>query len=169
MGLSERLQLVYDQLLPDEDVWDFCCDHGYLGGTAYKSEKFRDIYFVDPVPSIMESLQNRFQKFVYKPENKSTAYFLTQKGEDVSQPVLGTVSIIGVGGLTIYEILFGLAQTNYLQARRLVLGPHRDSEKLLKMISEQDLFKNYKFHDQKSVVENSRQRDFFIFEKMTPI
>lgn len=166
MGLSDRLQLVFDQLLPDKDVWDFCCDHGYLGGTAYKSERFKDIYFVDPVPSIMESLKNRFQTFVYKSENKSKAHFLTQKGETITEPIYGTVSIIGVGGTTICEILKGLVNNNVLQADRIILGPHKDSKKMLEFISNESSFSLYKMHDQKSVVENGRQRDFFIFDKI---
>lgn len=164
MALSERLQLVFDHLLPNEDVWDFCCDHGYLGGTAYKSQLFKDIYFVDPVPSIMDSLQNRFQTFVYKETSQSKAYFLTQKGETVDQIVQGTISIIGVGGSTICEILKGLAQNHKLQAKRIICGPHRDYEKVLTMIHEDDSFKNYKLKEKQSVIENGRQRDFFIFD-----
>ncbi len=164
MHLSIRLQLVYDQLLQNEDVWDFCCDHGYLGGAAYKSQNFKNVYFVDPVPSIMNSLKQRFQTFVYREENKSQAYFLVQKGEDVTLPVHGTVSIIGVGGLTICEILNGLAENNVLQARRLVLGPHRDSEKLVEMIEKNDRLKNFKLTEKKDVVENGRKRDFYIFD-----
>src|SRR6218665_312292 len=114
MYLSIRLQLVYDHLLPDQDVWDFCCDHGYLGGAAYKSESFKDVYFVDPVTSIMDNLKNRFQTFVYKAENKSNAHFLVQKGESVSQVVQGNVCIVGVGGLMICDILKSLAENKLL-------------------------------------------------------
>jgi len=164
MYLSIRLQLVYDHLLPDQDVWDFCCDHGYLGGAAYKSQSFKDVYFVDPVPSIMDNLKNRFQTFVYSADNKSTAHFLIQKGETVTQVVQGNVCIVGVGGLMICDILKSLAENNLLQAKRLILGPHRDSEKLVEMIEKNDLFKKYKLIKKKDVMENGRKRDFFIFD-----
>jgi tRNA (adenine22-N1)-methyltransferase len=164
MYLSIRLQLVYDHLLADQDVWDFCCDHGYLGGAAYKSQSFKDVYFVDPVPSIMDNLKNRFQTFVYSAENKSTAHFLVQKGETVTQLVQGNVCIVGVGGLMICDILKSLAENNLLQAQRLILGPHRDSEKLVEMIEKNDLFKKYKLAKKKDVMENGRKRDFFIFD-----
>lgn len=164
MYLSIRLQLVYDHLLADEDVWDFCCDHGYLGGAAYKSKNFKDVYFVDPVPSIMDNLKNRFQTFVFSADNKSNAHFLVQKGETVTQVVKGNVCIVGVGGLMICDILKSLAENNLLQAKRLILGPHRDSEKLVEMIEKNDLFKKYKLIKKKDVMENGRKRDFFIFD-----
>lgn len=164
MYLSIRLQLVFDHLVPDQDVWDFCCDHGYLGGAAYKSRSFKDIYFVDPVPSIMDNLKNRFQTFVLTADNKSQAHFLVQKGETVSQIVQGNVCIVGVGGLMICDILKSLAEKNLLQAKRLILGPHRDSEKLIEMVEKNDLFKKYKLVKKKDVMENGRKRDFFIFD-----
>ena len=164
MYLSIRLQLVYDHLLADEDVWDFCCDHGYLGGAAYKSQSFKDVYIVDPVPSIMDNLKNRFQTFVFSADNKSNAHFLVQKGETVTQLVKGNVCIVGVGGLMICDILKSLAENNLLQAKRLILGPHRDSEKLVEMIEKNDLFKKYKLIKKKDVMENGRKRDFFIFD-----
>ena len=164
MYLSIRLQLVYDHLVPEQDVWDFCCDHGYLGGAAYKSQCFKDVYFVDPVTSIMDNLKNRFQTFVYSADNKSQAHFLVQKGEAVTQFVQGNVCIVGVGGLMICDILKSLAQNNLLQAKRLILGPHRDPKKIVELIEKDALFKKYKLIKQKDVMENGRKREFFIFD-----
>lgn len=156
MALSPRLQLVYDHLLPGQDVWDICCDHGYLGGTAYKSQKFKDIYFVDPVPSIMESLQQRFQKYVFDSNLKSKAIFLTLEAQKISQPMMGTVSIIGVGAMLINDILKATSESSALQAERLILGPHRDNEKILKL-------QNYELTETLTILENDRKREFFIF------
>lgn len=164
MYLSIRLQLVYDHLIPDEDVWDFCCDHGYLGGAAYKSLNFKDVYFVDPVPSIMENLKKRFDTFVYNKASRYQAHFLIQKGESISTVVQGNVCIVGVGGLMICEILKSLASQNLLEARRLILGPHRDAEKITDLIAQDELFKKYKLIQKKDVMENGRKREFFIFD-----
>ncbi len=131
---------------------------------AYKSQCFKDIYFVDPVTSIMDNLKNRFQTFVYSTENKSHAHFLVQKGETVAQIVQGNVCIVGVGGLMICDILKSLAQNNLLQAQRLILGPHRDPEKIVELIAKDALFKKYKLIKQKDVMENGRKREFFIFD-----
>ena len=162
--LSPRLQLVFDHLIPDADVWDFCCDHGYLGGAAYKSRKFKNIYFVDPVTSIMERLELQFQKYLFQEDNPGTAFFMVQAGENLEHPVEGTACIVGVGAHTIYDILSGLAASGYLQAQRLILGPHKDSEKLLAMLKNNKLFENYELTLQKEVAENNRTRLFFIFD-----
>ena len=162
--LSPRLKTVYDHLLPHQDVWDFCCDHGYLGGAAYKSRQFKNVYFVDPIASIMQKLEKNFNRFLFDAENSSTAYFRPQSGESVAEPVRGTACILGVGAFIIYDILGALAQNGHLQAQRLILGPHRDSEKLLTMIKNNKLFDRYELASQKDVVENGRTREFFIFD-----
>jgi tRNA (adenine22-N1)-methyltransferase len=162
--LSDRLQLVYSNLIPQQDVWDFCCDHGFLGGAAYKSGDFRNIYFVDPVTSIMQKLELNFKKFLFKEDSHSKAYFKTQTGETVNEAVRGTACILGVGAFVIYDILIGLATNKHLQAQRLILGPHKDSNKLLNMIKNNSLLNHYVLTSQKEVVENGRTREFFIFD-----
>ena len=162
--LSARLQLVFDNLIAGEDVWDFCCDHGYLGGAAYKSELFKNVYFIDPVESIMEKLKTHFYKFVFNEKNNSLPHFKPQLGQTIDESVKGTVSIVGVGGFLIYEILSGLADKKLLVAQRLILGPHRDGEKLLAMLTNNSRFNNYGLSSQKEVVENNRTRIFYIFD-----
>lgn len=162
--LSQRLQLVYDQLLPNQDVWDFCCDHGYLGAAAYESQQFKNIYFVDPVASIMTKLEKQFSQYVYKEDSTSTAHFILKNGQDVNINVSGNVSIIGVGGLLIYEILEALALKNYLKAQRIILGPHRDEEKLLALIEKNQHLHLYKLGFKKEVLENNRTRNFLIYD-----
>ncbi len=167
MALSKRLQLVFDQLIPQQDVWDICCDHGYLGGAAYKSKKFNNIYFVDSVPSIMTDLELRFRNHVLDSLNPSQAYFLTQEAQSVQQPINGTVTILGVGGLLIYNILETLAQKKVLHPKRLILGPHRDVETLLLKISQNEYLKHYQLSSKFEVKENARLREFFIFDQAT--
>lgn len=162
--LSPRLQLVFEHLLQKSDVWDICCDHGYLGGAAYKSQLFKNVYFVDPIESIMTNLQTRFNKYVFSLENLSTAYFKTELGQNIQQDVNGTVCLIGVGGMVIYEILNGLLNNNYLQAQRLILGPHRDTEKLLDLLKNNKLFDKYQLTSKKEIIENTRVRIFYIFD-----
>ncbi len=162
--LSERLQTVFDHLNPKQDVWDFCCDHGYLGGAAYKSQKFANIYFVDQVESIIQKLKTRFDQFVFNKNNQSQVHFLCQSAESLNQEITGTISITGVGGLTIYTILSQLAAKKNLKANRLILGPHRDNEKLLLLISENENLKNYSLQKTTTVLEDGRNRDIFIFD-----
>lgn len=164
MRISPRLQLVFDNLLSGKDVWDFCCDHGYLAAAAYESQKFNDIYFVDQVSSIMERTERLFKDHIYSEENKSQAYFLQLSGETVTHNVTGTACIIGVGAHTIHDILDGLGRNNFLKADRLVLGPHRDVEKLLTMIANNQNLKDYSLAATKKITEDKRERIFYVFE-----
>lgn len=166
MRISDRLKLVFENLILGGDVWDFCCDHGYLGGAAYKSQQFADIYFVDQIPSIIEKVQTRFNTYVFREDNNSKAHFIIQPGQQIQTPVNGTVCITGVGAFVIHDILNGLAQNQFLKAQRLILGPHRDVEKLLIMIeSNKILVKAYRLTSKKEIIENGRSRIFFIFDR----
>ena len=164
--LTPRLQIVYDQLIKNQDVWDFCCDHGYLGGAAYKSQNFKDIYFVDPIASIIQKLEAQFLKYLYRNDSSSTAYFITKNAQQIENPVFGTASIVGVGGLLIYEILETLSRKKCLLAQRLVLGPHRDREKLLELIKNNELFSSYTLTSQKEISENQRLRLVLVFDRI---
>lgn len=161
---SERLKIVFNHLNPRQNVWDFCCDHGYLGAEAYKSQNFGDIYFVDQVDTIIEHLKNRFHQYSYSENNASKATFICQSGESIDIDVTGTVCITGVGGTTIFQILSGLSENGRLHADRLILGPHRDNQKLLKLLSEHEYLKKYKLSQPIAITENDRQRELFIFD-----
>jgi tRNA (adenine22-N1)-methyltransferase len=169
MRLSQRLEQVFKCLNPRQNVWDFCCDHGYLGAEAYKSQNFGDIYFVDQVDTIIEHLKNRFQKYSYSEANPSKAHFLCQSGESINVDVTGTVCITGVGGTTIFQILSGLSVNGRLHADRLILGPHKDNDKLLKLLSEYEYLKKYKLSHQNAITENDRIRHLFVFDRVSHI
>lgn len=164
MSLSPRLQFAFDHLIPNEDVWDFCCDHGYLGGSAYKSQKYKNIYFVDPVPSIIESLKLRFKKYVYSADSKSQAYFLQQSGQSITQKISGNVCILGVGGHLIYEIVEALSNQGVLQSQRLILGPHRDLDLLLSKVTKNENLKKYKLSHRQKIFEIHRVHEFLVFD-----
>lgn len=161
---TKRLKTVFENLNPKQDVWDFCCDHGYLGAAAYKSQNFSDVYFVDQVDSIMQNLKTRFMKYAYRPEYQSQAHFICQSGESIGQAVTGTVSITGVGGLTIYQILQGLSQAQNLKAQRLILGPHKDDDKLLDLIARDENLKGYQLQKKTAVIEGQRSRNIFVLD-----
>lgn len=161
--LSDRHKIVFDNLIPHKDVWDFCCDHGYVGTAAYKSQKFPNIYFVDQVPSIIEKLQILFQKYVFFPQSTTKAHFICQSGQSIQVLINGTICITGVGGLTIFEILQGLSTNKVLNADRLILGPHRDDLKLLELIKNN--LNYFKLHSEIEVAEKDRIRKIFIYTR----
>ncbi|MEN0059032.1 MAG: SAM-dependent methyltransferase [Bdellovibrio sp.] len=163
--LSLRMQLIYDHLLPEHPVWDFCCDHGYMGLNAYASECFSEVHFVDQVPSIISRLQSRFHKEYYQPHHPTQAYFYAQKGEEILSPICGTLVIAGVGALNIYKILCELHQRGVLQTQRMILGPQRDEKKLHDLLREK-LFstKQWKLYEHQ-VMERGRVRKLLILDK----
>ncbi|MBC7421500.1 MAG: tRNA (adenine(22)-N(1))-methyltransferase TrmK [Bdellovibrio sp.] len=164
--LSERLTIVYQNLIQQKDVWDICCDHGYLGTAAYKSTNFSDIYFVDRVHTIMEKLKSKFQKFVFKTDSTSKAYFICTAGQNIETHVTGTLCITGVGGFTAFEILNGLSKNNFLNADRLILGPHRDEAKLIELIKNSLNMNQYDLKSEIKIVEKNIQRSLFILDRI---
>ena len=165
MRISQRLQIVFDNLIPGLDVWDICCDHGYLAGAAYESQKFPNVFFVDQVPSIIEKAESIFHKYVLKIENPSKAHFFAKNAQDLNRIVNGNICITGVGAFTINEILVSLAANGFLDAKKLILGPHRDVEKLIEAIKCNESLKNYCLSLTVEFIEEGRSRPLLIYER----
>lgn len=165
--LSERMQFIFSHLIPDKPVWDFCCDHGYMGLKAYHSGAFPEIHFVDQVPHIIAKLEKTFHIKHHRPEFSQQAFFWAQSGEYISAPLKGTVIIAGVGAHTILQILRGLFEREGTQASRFILVPQKDEELLQQ---ELELWETFKSHYQTAVVtqvqEGSRIRKVLIFDKI---
>ena len=165
MALTGRLQFIYENLLPQKAVWDFCCDHGYLGIEALRSQNFAEVYFVDRVPTIMQALEKLVQeKFS---EVSKDARFLLVDGAEVSEPVTGTMVVAGVGAVSIFLILQSLWRKNLLQAERLILAPQRDEKKFLAMLSEvsDDFLNVYSLRTEHVLQEKTRARFVYILTR----
>ncbi len=163
MKLSSRLQFIYENLIPNLPVWDFCCDHGYLGVEALKSGRFPKVHFVDQIPHIVGSVEavvgEKFSEF------RSRAYFFAGKGEDLSEVVSGNVVIAGVGAFAIFKILRALLERGLLQAERLILCPQRDEEKFVTMLGElgEKFTARFSFSGATLLEERSRSRVVYVF------
>lgn len=146
-------------------MWDFCCDHGYLGEAALLSGQFSSIHFVDQVPHIMQNLHSRLASHNFRGDRATTAcYFYTVAGENLDKEVDGNIAITGVGADTIQKILMGLWKRNLLKADLLVLGPHRDASLLQSWLESQDWV--YKLHTILTVEERGRARKLFIVKRV---
>lgn len=151
--LSTRLQFVYEKLEIGHDVWDLCCDHGYLGIVALKSQKFGHIHFVDQAVHLVEALKARWAQ-------ESFARFHAMPAQKLEAPLTGNVVIAGVGGQTISEILGGLKNKGNLKARRLILVPHKDESQL--EIWLQENLTEFNLDQRLSVKEGPRVRQVFV-------
>ncbi|MGL6123860.1 MAG: tRNA (adenine(22)-N(1))-methyltransferase [Shewanella sp.] len=64
MKISQRLQQIDSMITAHYDhIWDCCCDHGLLGMLLLERKAARQVHFVDCVPSLMQALEQRLQRF----------------------------------------------------------------------------------------------------------
>lgn len=164
--VSERILTIYENLIHGEPVWDFCCDHGYLGISAYRSGHFPEVHFVDQVPHIIQKLETDFAQKHFDEESSQRAFFWAQSGESIHVPLSGTAVIAGVGTHTIQDILLGLYAKPTVNVSRWILSSHRHEEKLEQFLASWNVFQEqFSLTFVREVVENGRNRKLLIFDK----
>ncbi|WP_415903220.1 tRNA (adenine(22)-N(1))-methyltransferase TrmK [Neptuniibacter sp. QD29_5] len=63
MKLSNRLQLLLGMIADQyEQIWDCCCDHGYLGQAILNTRPKAQVHFLDVVPSITTQLEQKLRQ-----------------------------------------------------------------------------------------------------------
>ena len=68
-SLSPRLQALFDvvervqQHDRYDNVWDCCCDHGYLGIKVLSEGCCETVYFVDQIPHITQDLEGKLSSY----------------------------------------------------------------------------------------------------------
>lgn len=159
------MQLIFDHLIPGEPVWDFCCDHGYMGLNAYESGLFPEVHFVDQVEHIIEKLRARFLAEYHRENSGTQAHFHSVPGEEIAMPLRGSLVVAGVGAFTIFCILESLHRRRLLQARRLILCPQRDEHKLRGQIAQINDFGYEVCNEHYQITERGRVRKLLIFDK----
>ncbi len=166
--LSARLQLFASQLLPQLPVWDFCCDHGYLGLSAALSGNHPEVHFVDQVSAVIKKLEIDCREGRYPLSKRTQCFFWDQPGEHLTIPVTGTAVIAGVGAFPILSILQGLQSQGFLQCQRLILSPQSSEEKLLFHFNERTgtFLDIYKLKIKLASLENGRSRQAWIFDRI---
>jgi tRNA (adenine22-N1)-methyltransferase len=164
--LSLRLQTIYDHLLPGEPVWDFCCDHGYLGLYAYRVGRFPEVHFVDQVPEIMERLKHRFEtKHLQAADFPSRAFFHIRDAAKMQRTLPGTVVMAGVGSHTILDFL---KAADFSLTKRLILAPQKDEELLLQSLqTAPGIAFSHALQKNLEIMEKDRRRTVLILDKMT--
>ena len=160
------MQAIYDQLLPGQPVWDFCCDHGYLGIHALKSGQFPQVHFIDQASHLVHRLENLWREKRHEPPEHVSAFFHAYSGESVSTEIHGTAVIAGVGAHTILQIVEQVSAKNLLRAQRLVLCAQRDEGLLMETFaSNTSLCAAYNCTKELSVLERGRNRKLLIFDR----
>lgn len=105
LGLSPRLEAIFQMLLPGQPVWDICCDHGLIGLVGYQSQIFPEIVFVDKVEAIIGELSRRFADEFESPMNKTQVRFFSCEAQNLNEIIKGNLIIAGVGARSITKII----------------------------------------------------------------
>jgi tRNA (adenine22-N1)-methyltransferase len=163
--LSNRMQHIFDRLLPGQPVWDLCCDHGYLGLQAYRSGLFTQVFLVDKVPEIISELEHRFYSNYLKDGQSAQVKFIALPGEDLVDEIQGNLVIAGVGAHTILKILMNLRKKGLLSAKQVILLPQRQEQWLEDIISASETFGDYNLFEKHELLERGRLRKVLIFRR----
>lgn len=158
---SPRMKALVSHCIPTSDLWDFCCDHGFIGLYAFTVGDFKDIHFVDKQDHIID----RLIKLLNKAEIPlSTLYFHKSDARKLDQTVRGNLILAGVGGSLGVKILESLFQRGLLQANRIIFSPHTQEEDSLNGLLNLEGFP-YSLLKTDSILEGSRNRQIFILDR----
>ncbi|RQW62543.1 tRNA (adenine(22)-N(1))-methyltransferase [Vibrio viridaestus] len=139
--LSKRLQQIEQMVSEKYDhIWDCCCDHGFLGAALLDSVPAnpRTIHFVDIVPKLMQSLEQKLVRF-YQGKRWHTHCL------DVADIPLNTFSgrhliiIAGIGGDLMIELICALKARHPTLALDFLLCPVHHQFALRKTLQKLDL------------------------------
>jgi len=151
LKLSLRLQALVDIIDRQYDeIWDCCCDHGYLGMQLLENSAAPMIHFVECVPELVTQLQMQLEKQFAK-ANPSIGWKTHLADAGTMQLKVGgkhLLIIAGVGGELVAELVKELTNNNptadfdfllcpiqhnyFLRKRLQQLGFKLISEKLIK-------------------------------------
>ena len=165
MKISKR-NYFYVELSKDSvDFWDVACDHGQAGFCALQTNRFKNIYLVDPVANIISNTKKIIE---YQLDNldQLNLFFICQKGQDIKEAVSGNFLMAGVGGELINQVMMSLLNQGNMGAERLIFSPYTDLKKIDLLQSDQKFQQLYKLSYQTFFTENKKQRQIFVFDKI---
>jgi tRNA (adenine22-N1)-methyltransferase len=139
-------------------IWDCCCDHGLLGCSLLHAQAAQTVHFVDIVPELLQSIEERLYKH-WKGSDKSWQVHCLNAGklpfkEYTCNPQTDThlVIIAGVGGELMVELLQSLLSVSADYQIEYILCPVHHNYKVRNF-----LIKNhFSLHNEALVFENKR-------------
>ncbi|WGY44932.1 MULTISPECIES: tRNA (adenine(22)-N(1))-methyltransferase TrmK [unclassified Vibrio] len=115
MKLSKRLKRLESQVHHHYDhIWDCCCDHGLLGAALLERQAGGQIHFVDIVPDLMTSLQQRLTTYFGQewPCQWQTYCMDVARIPVADMPGSHLVIIAGVGGDLMSDLIAAICSAN---------------------------------------------------------
>ncbi|MEZ8145099.1 tRNA (adenine(22)-N(1))-methyltransferase [Enterovibrio norvegicus] len=100
LKLSKRLTQIDAMVASGYDhVWDCCCDHGFLGSALLARSAAPHIHFVDIVPALMDTVNQKLQRYFVHATSACTTHCIDVAALPLSQyQGKHLVIIAGVGG-----------------------------------------------------------------------
>ncbi|MGI2170490.1 tRNA (adenine(22)-N(1))-methyltransferase [Shewanella sp. MF05960] len=163
MKLGQRLTQLNDMIPTGyTHIWDCCCDHGLLGAALLSRQAAPTIHFVDIVPSLMQQLEDKLQRFYprqFIPQWHvhciDVAQIPLSDYPETPLPETPLVVIAGVGGDLMIELVNSICRNNpELQIDFMLCPVHHQYElrqQLIKLecrlIDEKLLEENRRFYE----------------------
>jgi tRNA (adenine22-N1)-methyltransferase len=128
LGLGRRLRALRDAVSdPYQEIWDLCCDHGFLGMALLDKQAANKLHFVDQLPVITEPLSKVLKQY---PSQCYQVHTCPAEQISINAAKKTLVIIAGVGGETVIDILEALASHNTLSNVELLLSPANSTYEL---------------------------------------
>ncbi|WDE06717.1 tRNA (adenine(22)-N(1))-methyltransferase TrmK [Thalassomonas viridans] len=134
MKTGKRLSLI-DQMITSHypDIWDCCCDHGFLGMSLIKRQAADTVHFVDINPPIIAQLEHQLRQHFPQDESRRQTNWRVYCADVARLPLFpaentpgGNVPLIiiaGVGGDLLTELVEKIIRANPKQALEFILCP----------------------------------------------
>jgi tRNA (adenine22-N1)-methyltransferase len=155
--LGKRLQEIEAMVTEHYDhIWDCCCDHGLLGAALLARGAASYIHFVDIVPTLMCTVENKLTEF-YPPTAESNSHWKTHCIDVKTLPLhkfsgKHLVIIAGVGGDLMTELVKVIHQKNTTLDIDFLLCPVHHQFTLRQQLIEFD----FSLKNEILIVENQR-------------
>ncbi len=154
MKLGQRLTTLasmadghYDQ------IWDCCCDHGYLGAQLLKNQHQAQIHFVDIVPTLIGELAAKLEQFMPQYSGRWHTHCLDVAKLPVEKfPGHHLIIIAGIGGDLMLQMLHSIFEQHPDLSADFLLCPVHHQYKVRQLL----LQKNCRLIDERLIKENQR-------------
>lgn len=106
--LGARLRAIYEwiesaqAIQSYQEIWDCCCDHGYLGIKILAQELCEQVYFVDQARHLIDDLQQRLKVY---PADRYQAFTADAGQLQLAPDKRPLIIIAGIGGELSIDII----------------------------------------------------------------
>ncbi|MEX0798238.1 MAG: tRNA (adenine(22)-N(1))-methyltransferase TrmK, partial [Bacteriovoracaceae bacterium] len=132
--ISKRLTAIVELLEPKENLWDICCDHGDVAFEAAKRRLAVNIYAVDKIDSIVNSLTDKVEGTDI-PRSIKILPLLQDAAKTPQKICSANIVLAGIGENTAIKIL---EQLDLAPDCHLILAIHSDNYLLREYLIQRD-------------------------------